>query len=112
MRACVCVCVCVVWRCACACVHAKIKNVKFNSKAISWFLRKFAPSKISRYTVYSIRERIHCSVVSKMPTVSNGFLIVSFLSDNVVIVEMSQFVWRGFTTVALRSTQTSFTATP
>ena len=26
-----------VWRCACACVHAKIKNAKFNSKAISWF---------------------------------------------------------------------------
>ena len=25
--------------------------------------------------LYSIRERIHCSVVSKMPTVSNGFLI-------------------------------------
>ena len=54
--------------------------------------------------LYSIRERIHCSVVSKMPTVSNGFLIVSFLSDNVVIVEMSQFAWRGFTIVALRST--------
>ena len=33
-----------------------------------------------------------------MPTVSNGFLIVSFLSDNVVIVEMSQFAWGGFTT--------------
>ena len=39
------------WRCACACVHAEKKNAKFNSKAISWFLRKFAPSKISRYTV-------------------------------------------------------------
>ena len=34
----------------CVCVHAG-KNAKFNSKAISCFLRKFAPSKISRYTV-------------------------------------------------------------
>ena len=36
----------------CVCVRAcEKKNAKFNSKAISWFLRKFAPSKISRYTV-------------------------------------------------------------
>ena len=44
-----------------------------------------------------------------MPIVSNGFIIVFLLSDNVVIVEMSQFAWRGFITVALRSTLTSFT---
>ena len=36
----------------CVCVRAcERKKAKFNSKAISWFLRKFAPSKISRYTV-------------------------------------------------------------
>ena len=37
----------------CVCMHAcEKKNANFNSKAISWFLLKFAPSKISRYTVY------------------------------------------------------------
>ena len=47
--------------CVCVCACGK-KKVKFNSKAISWFWRKFAPSKISRYTVLGAGDNLHVHI--------------------------------------------------
>ena len=64
------------------CVHAKIKNAKFNSKAISWFLRKFAPSKISRYTVSSLYSVLVCVLVHEYYTLPHVQVNLHFAYTN------------------------------